>query len=395
MHASSRSWRWPPLLALCACGTAAPEAPQSPLYPTLYPSQSAPLSLQHQIFPLPEGGQSAQVAWTELTGPVLGGPSGLWSISETPDQLDPEPVTALAAIEGVGVLLARADGLYVYDGALSRSPLSDSIEGPITTLTAAGETLWIGADKLYRYERETLLSFEMNAQRIFTYADADLAVVLAQDGRLDALRMQGEAQTYEVQTLSEELPAAEVLPAQGGRLIAREGGALHERMSAGPELAAWRLLALLPEGQSAAAVQRIALAPSGLLWALTEDNLYRLDGDQVGVLPRPAELGEVAQISITLDEALWITDGLTLHRLGGEGAPVTYDKDIQPFGEDNCTRCHTPLGVAHPIDTYETWRAEIDQIIDAIEQARMPQDGAPLIGDAALIRRWKMEGFRR
>jgi hypothetical protein len=104
----------------------------------------------------------------------------------------------------------------------------------------------------------------------------------------------------------------------------------------------------------------------------------------------------VTTMTVTADGAVWISDGTILRRFGNAGRPATWDDDISAFAVNNCIRCHAPLKIAHPLDTYEAWIGEIDKIVAQLEARTMPQDGAALVGGTVdLVRRWRDEGLRR
>ena len=136
-------------------------------------------------------------------------------------------------------------------------------------------------------------------------------------------------------------------------------------------------------------------AVTGALWVVLDGDIRRLTGTTVDILPRPSSLVSPVAVDVSGDGALWIADATTLSRFGHEGPDVTWETDIAAFAADNCTRCHANLGIAHPLDTYDSWVAEVDEIIEEVAAARMPQDDKPLIGgNAELIRRWKDGGLK-
>jgi hypothetical protein len=56
--------------------------------------------------------------------------------------------------------------------------------------------------------------------------------------------------------------------------------------------------------------------------------------------------------------------------------------------------CHGPNGYAHPLDTAALWLAEIDEILEAVREERMPRPPeTPLpIESIAVIEAWKAAG---
>ncbi len=168
----------------------------------------------------------------------------------------------------------------------------------------------------------------------------------------------------------------------------------------------WRPVALTADAGDVGARGVIALATdpiSGNAWIVTSDRIARAGGNTVAAMDYPAELGPPIAVRATRDGALWISDGHSLARLGDDEGPVTYAKDIAAFSANNCERCHRPLGVGHPLDSFEAWRTDIDRILTDLDEMRMPQDGAPLmggtveldpileIGRAPAVRRGKMK----
>jgi len=84
----------------------------------------------------------------------------------------------------------------------------------------------------------------------------------------------------------------------------------------------------------------------------------------------------------------------------GEFIPPTWSAHIEPLFQVECALCHqatagaTSAGGGHPIDTLAAWQTEIDGILEAVIEERMPLNRPPLDDDKiGLIEDWRAGGF--
>jgi hypothetical protein len=90
----------------------------------------------------------------------------------------------------------------------------------------------------------------------------------------------------------------------------------------------------------------------------------------------------------------------TSSKKAAEANKVTYTKHVQPIIQASCTPCHLPpQGRAKPLHTFETAKAEADDMIERIkrnpeEKGFMPAKHAKL-PDAtiAVFEQWKATGL--
>ncbi len=68
-------------------------------------------------------------------------------------------------------------------------------------------------------------------------------------------------------------------------------------------------------------------------------------------------------------------------------AVVSWAKDIQPIAEARCFKCHT-TGTMPELGTYEEWKGQSQNILNAVRDRRMPADGPLDPAGIAAIQRW-------
>ncbi len=75
--------------------------------------------------------------------------------------------------------------------------------------------------------------------------------------------------------------------------------------------------------------------------------------------------------------------------------PPTWQADIEPLFVDRCNTCHGDGGYAHPLFQMAQWRDDLDRILAAVTDARMPLPPAPALTpeELQLIEGWRDEGF--
>ncbi len=396
------------LMGLCACGGDSGggdgvSGPSSESVPVVRPEAVTEVASQGVELGLPDGdwGSNAlSVVQDALLGTWVGGPEGLFVERSAGFELvDAEPVNAMILLEEVGVLVARADGLWVWDGASLRitSLQSELGEGPVLALAEADGVLWLATDaELFVYEGGQLAAFEGIEAVVGIHAAADASqVVLTQDdGALSLLRQDGDGWVW---VSLEQEPASAAVPAANGRLLGLDGDALIERVSLGDGQVAWRPVALTdsPDDPGAAGLEALASDPqSGAVWAVDSGHIAKLSGASVERFEKPEALGTVSLAQVSQDGILWLWADGALWRVGDDGEVVGFATHIEPFAQANCGRCHAEGGVAHHLETYEQWSDEAAAILVTLEEGSMPADGQPLeLGTAQLVQRWIEDGL--
>jgi hypothetical protein len=374
------------LLGLTACGGAETVEDTGPIRPT----STAVLTLDVTRHALPEALVGSPALFVESNGAsntVVGGDGGLfqWEIDRFVSVADVS-VTAIART------MVAADGeLFVLEGTLDRSPLTDALDGPIGALAWRGDELWLAtATSVYRWASGELFVFDDIEQTTALAAfDGSRDVVVSRPAGAFAFRAKGN--DFTMRDLATETGGI-VVPSRGDRLLALHAGALLEREVTESGVR-WRPVALDGAGAGATGLTALHADPTtGAAWTIDKTALHRIDGGAVARVP----IGDITTIehtSIANDGAIWLGDGTTLVRYA-EIETVTYAEHIAPFAETNCLRCHTALGTARPLDTLETWVTDIDAIITQLEEQKMPADGAALVGGGVdLVKRWKEDGL--
>lgn len=334
---------------------------------------------------------------------VIGGAQGLFEIGSGGfTQIDTNAVHAVAEYAPAGLVIATSAGLQVFDGALQLSPIQEVLMSEtVEALAERGAELWIGTSAgLWIYDGAELVRFDgMSAvNSIHTYSSAS-AVVVHEGSAHKALRFENGA--WNTQTLGDELAIERGILGPNGRIFGLKAGALFERVKVG-EKVAWRAhsLSAATDSPGATGIQAWAIDPStGALWIVGADSLYRIETSdgRVSKVSRPQNLGAVIAARVTLDGGLWLSDGTSLHRVGNAGEPANYASNIVPFAEANCIRCHATVGgiARPPLDTFESWVANIGKIITVLDEGRMPADQQPLRnGTVELIKKWRDDGLR-
>ena len=368
-----------------ACGDGG-EAPAT----VVVPASTERLSLETSVVAVDAA--VASVAMTETLGVMFGGPSGLWQ--RRPDgglrPIDPAPVHAVSAF-GEVVLVARDDGLFVYDGTWTPSPLSAMLDAAPRALASTGTALWIGHSGLDEVrDGQRTRWWTGDALHITTYAGAN--AVLVHDAVAAHLV---DLQQQTVATLDAPGPVA---LGPDDRVFAAGLSELYERVIVGEGEVAWRPVDFGAEpGSATDGLTPIATDPAtGAIWFDSSTDLVRIDRTGFARYPRPA-LGALAWAAIDDVGVVWLGDGSQLARLGPTESrdTVTWINDIAPFSADNCERCHQALGTSFPLDTYDAWASRVDDIIDVLTSGRMPLDGAPLVGGSVtLVEQWKQDGLQ-
>jgi hypothetical protein len=383
-----------------ACGVEEPAPPVTPSVEVIRPTAVETLALAIEEHALPSALQNdatLSIAAVDGLGVLAGGAGGLFFLGSTGfEQLDASPVLGLAAFEDRSIVVASDRGLLFWSGEIADSPLNSTLNNEIALAIATrGNDLYLStASALWLFSGGELWSFDTLGGTRALSASAGAEDVIA---GMSALRQ--KSGSWEVRALSEEIGAARAVPGSGGRILALDAnGALKQRVVGDEAAVVWSPVALSTDATDpgSSGVSQVAVDPvTGAIWAIDASSIHRIDHGRIGKIGRPANMSEPKAISVTADGAVWISDGTTLFRIGNEGRPITWSEDIATFSANNCERCHAPLKVAHPLNSYELWVGDIDRIVADLEIMKMPQDGAALVGGTVdLIRRWRDEGLR-
>ena len=78
-----------------------------------------------------------------------------------------------------------------------------------------------------------------------------------------------------------------------------------------------------------------------------------------------------------------------------QGGVPTWRHDIEPFFRARCALCHGTGGNAHNLDGYALWKTDIDRILSAVSEGRMPLLPYPMLDriEISRIDGWKSAGF--
>ncbi|MEQ8281062.1 MAG: hypothetical protein RMA76_36805 [Deltaproteobacteria bacterium] len=389
---------WLGLLAACGADPMTPSVtpPSGAATAVVRPTTVVDASLARTSIALPAelDGASIRHVATLGTATLVGGPAGLFEIGvDGLAAIDPTPVSGLTTLDGVGIVVATASGVSIWNGSLEPSGLGDALATmSVDALARRGDELWLATNaELYRFVDDALVAFTaLRGHAVGTYNGAS-RILVETDGGYVALAEAPDG-SWTTQTID---GVDAVVPGANDRIFGLLDGALFERVSVSADEVAWRPVALTDatEDPGAQGVTFTALDPvTGGVWFATASGYARLTGATVERLD--VDVPGATSLLVSTDGTLFVTTDSTLERFGHDGPPVTWANDVKPFAEANCARCHVTLGIAHPLETYAAWVEEADLIIEEIAASRMPQDGAALVGGSAeLIRRWKLGGF--
>ena len=356
------------------------------------------LDLSQLILPAELGSSDLSIAQSLTLGTAAGGPNGFFLLGAGGfEQIDPSPINGIVNLEGTGFLIGRADGLRIWDGALKGTTLDDAIaEAPVMALATRGSEVWIATeDDLFLFDGQELLSFSIKGvEAIETFAGS--RDVLLGGDTMSILRK--EAGEWTLAEMIDE-PVDGALPASGDRILGLSGGALMERIDAGEDQVVWRKVSLSSEenDQGASDVESITTDPgNGDLWIATSTKIVKLTGADVSIAQKPEGMGEVIRALVSSDGVAWFSDGESLWSAGDDENVITFTTHIEPFSDNNCSRCHpAENGIGHPIASFEQWTAEAEEILNQLETGAMPADGSALVGGSAdLVRRWIEGGLQ-
>lgn len=163
-----------------------------------------------------------------------------------------------------------------------------------------------------------------------------------------------------------------------------------------------RLLELLPGLQVALRgfEDGATLTASTAVVAYGEGVTLELDGVPIGGVPFRGGLRANIPAG-TLDEGahrLVAHSGTEQAQLGfttRQGGVPTWTLDIEPFFRERCATCHRAGGNAHDLDGLALWRSEIDRILSAVRERRMPLPPSRALSadEISRIDGWKSAGY--
>ncbi|MEM7675219.1 MAG: hypothetical protein AAF449_04350 [Myxococcota bacterium] len=325
-----------------------------------------------------------------LLGTFVASEEGLFLLTgRTWTLVDTTPTRAVADWTNL-MLVAREDGLFVYDGTFEPSSLSADLDGPLHTIARRGDTLWIshagGVDEIRDGRRNRWWDTPVDVLR--TYDEASSLLLI---NNVDAHLL--DIDNRAAATLVDR----DVYLAAGNRVFSRRPEGVAERVLFEDGEVAWRTVVLSDDEAPLVATAAAVVPNTGATWWATETSLVRIDSQGFLRIGRTDGLGTITWMGATADGSIWLTNGRAWARAApDEPRPaVTWADDIASFSASNCERCHIPLGTSFPLDTYEQWVSKVDNIIDVLATGRMPLDGQPLIGgDVELIEQWKQDGLQ-
>lgn len=378
-----------------------PELPEPIVKPAILTPTIGDIQLQAKTTDLPaelSKDPSLSLGNLEGTGFLLGGKAGLFQIKEgKAEKVDSTSVIGIAPWEGRSFVVAQRDRLALWDGSLQPTRFHEQMDGsPFTALAARGDKeLWLGTTTgLWQFADPDLQKFPAigGVKRLVTLPNAPWLLIQDTTDAFHLLRRAPDGSWQKLSFASEGISLQDFLPFGDQKFWGLTDQGLALRLPKDDQ-AAWWPFRLKPntEGAETLAIQRLAYDPSSqLTWAITSQELYRLDQEQVGRLARPSGMGEIVTAFPSADGSLWLADAAKLYRIGQDGPPVSYAKQIQPFLEQNCNRCHvSPGGVAFSLTSFDDAKKWAFQMVTEITAKRMPPDERPLIGgDAETLRRW-------
>ena len=406
-------------LLLCACGgddseTKDPTKP-SPLPeddPVVRPASTQELTFIETSFTMPAewDGSAFSIAIHSDGRVMAGGPGGLFLITgQDVTLIDAEPVFGVVAHPDLDFVIARADGIMIYsdemffDAALNEALMGVSVLG----LTQRIDTLWFTTDGELLELTDGMLSGYPDLNDVVTLATHDDTPYLIVDdsaGAVTLLRQTADA--LEAQPLSEELEGMSgAAPGPQERVFALAGGdsRMFERVPVEGGVL-WKPLALTTDeaDPGASGIGRMVADPvSGSLWLEQSMALLRVDGAgenyTVSAVPWPSAIGAAGAMVATPDGGLWMSDDGTLVRVAPESPPPSYETDVMPWYEANCSVCHEEGGqvaTATRFGGFDEFAGLIETIIEQVESGLMPGGDNVLLGDPELPRKWRDGGMR-
>lgn len=320
------------------------------------------------------------------TGWVAEGPDGITLFEEGEGRDLDQGVTGLTAAVrfGEGVLLATQTGLW-FAGELGTalSPLNGSVPG-VTGLADVGEDLWLAGMSGLHLWRDGQVS-AVTPDGLST-DDARIAVsagVLWVASGEALWRLWSDRAGWQAEVAVAGADHPWLAGADAGAAWASDGTTLRRAgASAVAEYAA-------PEHRGlAAAGAQVWLWDAESLWRLKDDTLWPVQG--AGAPVAVAALGAEAALVATADGLIEVTVGEP-----PEPQIPTWSGDVLPIFDGRCDICHGQRGNARRLDDQDSFSSQIDLILAAVREQRMPLPPNDPLTDAEidLIVRWQEAEF--
>ena len=379
--------------------TGAPDTPPSPPEPTVVtPAPGDPPAVTSDVLLSGSVTFAAPGAGDDVVG---AGPDGLFVLAPGGE---PQAVTggagdprAILVLPDAPVLVLTSSGLFALsEGVLQPSPLGDAVpDGAGAVALAAGDTLWMAGPAgvafwrdglLYSVAMEPLAELQAPALHLAFGPRVDGQPALWVGGAAGLLAVTVDGTAAWAGSERPDLAVDAVAADATGQLTVAAGGDLHVRSSDG----SWTWLRL------PGTVRQVAAAPGepGVwirtdadLWVARDGWFHRLD------VPTPQWIAADAPDRLLAGDAgglrrLWLGEIVP-------PAPPTWTLDVEPIYAGHCSPCHGPGKLAHPMYTREHWMAQIDAILAAVTEQRMPQAPYPKLSPAtiAVLAAWKQGGL--
>jgi hypothetical protein len=331
---------------------------------------------------LPEGSDVVQVAEGKGTT-VVATTTGLFSVAgESLERVTGRGVRAVTYVDGVGFVFATEDSIEIWDGAFVRPSLLAIEPRTIRALASRGAELFVlGQDEIFVVAEGRVVAVR-DLPGVLAIAVSASGIVVAQRAR-GGVMLERRDGAWQRQDVEEDLLHVGV--SSEGRLVGvREADrTLVERVSDGGRV----------EFRPAATDVDALYTDSASMWVARPGALEIVKGTVVASGERPANLGTAAWP--VAGAALWVRGERKLQRIQAEAARISWAAAVKPIYARHCERCHRSGGVArYPLATAADWRIGGDAIISAIEEERMPRDGATTVTAAELdlVRQWRTTG---
>ena len=347
----------------------------------------------------------------------VGGKKGLfrWANGKF-EQIDKVRVTALAVWElkkgQPALLVGRENRIDLWlNHTIAPSALSSILEKgeKLQVMVARGKTdLWIGTDKtLWRWQNEDtpIQQFKQikGVKSLYVYDGSPELILHTNDDKIIGLR--NNKGSWELRSLEREVKDTtleDVLPWKNGEFWGMAKGKLFFRKRTEKNVAWWPFrLKPNKDKDFEWSVRRMALDfKAGTVWLWVRNGILRIDEAEARLLRWKEKLEKVVLFRIGKDEGLWISDGKVLWRIGQDGPVTTYQKDVKPFVQQSCLKCHKQGGSAdfYLLTTYDEVRSGVNDMIRRIEEKGSPMPPPPnklVGGDAETLRRWIQGGYRQ
>ena len=307
-----------------------------------------------------------------------------------------------AALAGSALRVDAEGGVWVLSGKRLLSLRSDGAVRVAYELTDAPESkelalderghLWVRLDDaLYRREPEGTWSWIRFAEPV----DQIAASPRAAGAWVRLGQSLVHATTDGFRQLTGTWTATLSAASEGGLFVADDGGL--RRLEGGRVILFWGLAV----GATVSTPQLVTLAVPDreeleTLEVRLDDEEVEVDAASAEVSLDPSEMSAGLRrltVHATYAGALPALSGELAFQVGQLPAP-TWRNDIQPLFETRCAHCHGPTGGAHPLYESRMWRDDIERIVPALREGRMPTSGALPDSEVELVERWRITGMQ-